>query len=473
MSLFGADVNISMARLQLRERIVAAFHEWAHAPEHVSTRGVRVEVPCGEVDPFLWLCAQSAPERLLWSCRESQDVTAGVGCAHLLTGGHAGHAGELLARGHRILESFSGAAPRWYGGFAFAENAVDEAPWPRFGSARFWMPRFEVRQSGGQHVLACNLMFQRHVQSDPAAILAELDQLRDPWTAVQDLPSIVERRDFPDQPGWEANVRAALDLIASGILDKVVLARKAEYRFKAPVPAIEILTFLREVTGTCYHFLLQPDADAAFMGTTPECLYRRKGRDLHTEALAGTRPRDADPETDRNLGEALLQSPKERHEQELVRLALLRQLHLLSERVDADEVPELLQLERKQHLISRIRAHLRDGVGDADLLAALHPTPAVGGAPRGNALKEIPRLEPFSRGWYAAPVGWFGREGAEFAVAIRSGLVVGDRVRIYSGAGIVAGSDPAAEWAEIENKISDFVKVTQRARTWKREDGRD
>jgi menaquinone-specific isochorismate synthase len=133
----------------------------------------------------------------------------------------------------------------------------------------------------------------------------------------------------------------------------------------------------------------------------------------------------------------------------------------LCDRVDADESPELLLLERKQHLISRLGGTLRAGITDTDILRALHPTPAVGGSPRDNALRELPRLEPFSRGWYAAPVGTFGQDSAEFAVAIRSGLVHGRDVNVYSGAGIVEGSDPEREWEEIENKISDFVKVTR------------
>lgn len=91
-------------------------------------------------------------------------------------------------------------------------------------------------------------------------------------------------------------------------------------------------------------------------------------------------------------------------------------------------------------------------------MSYLHPTPAVGGFPREAALREIAALEPFDRGWYAGPIGWVGKDAAEFAVAIRSGLVAGDRVNLYSGAGIVPGSSPDKEWEEIENKIGNFIK---------------
>jgi menaquinone-specific isochorismate synthase len=96
---------------------------------------------------------------------------------------------------------------------------------------------------------------------------------------------------------------------------------------------------------------------------------------------------------------------------------------------------------------------------DADLIAALHPTPAVGGLPRGAALRWIAKHEPFDRGIYAAPVGWIGLDGAEFCVALRSGLVRGNELALYNGAGIVRGSDPGEEWQEIETKMQNFLSV--------------
>jgi menaquinone-specific isochorismate synthase len=338
---------------------------------------------------------------------------------------------------------------------------VDEVPWQEMGVSRFWIPRAEVVCRDGKCSLACNLYFRRDVE-------LSLEEVGREWRAVTarcpsagELPTLLCRRDHPGREGWRANVESALDLIRSGVLDKIVLARKAVYTFAISATAAEILAVLRNVTSNCYHFLIQPGHGVAFMGTTPECLFRREEGRLYTEALAGTRPRTGNDEADAAFGRELLQDPKERREQDLVRKALVRELHLLCGRVDADTEPQLLLLERKQHLISRLEGVLRDGVEDADILRALHPTPAVGGAPRENALRELPRLEPFSRGWYAAPVGTFGPDFAEFAVAIRSGLVHDRDVNVYSGAGIVEGSDPAREWEEIENKISDFVKVTR------------
>ncbi len=122
-----------------------------------------------------------------------------------------------------------------------------------------------------------------------------------------------------------------------------------------------------------------------------------------------------------------------------------------------------MKLTRRQHLWTPIEGHLHVHVDDADLLSRLHPTSAVGGEPTTEALRYIAELEPFDRGWYAGPLGWIARDSAEFAVAIRSGLVDGARLALYSGAGIVPGSTPQSEWDEIENKISDFVNVLRSA----------
>ena len=115
------------------------------------------------------------------------------------------------------------------------------------------------------------------------------------------------------------------------------------------------------------------------------------------------------------------------------------------------------------HLFSRVVGQLKDGVGDGQLIKRLHPTPAVGGYPTENALAEIERLEPFERGWYAGPVGWVSAEAAEFAVAIRSGMLERNSLSLYSGAGIVPGSTPQLEWEEIEHKIGDFLEIIQNA----------
>ena len=152
-------------------------------------------------------------------------------------------------------------------------------------------------------------------------------------------------------------------------------------------------------------------------------------------------------------------SNKDRLEHDYVRVSIREQLEPLSRQFHMDRHPAVMKLASTLHLQSRARATLQPGVTCLDVLEALHPTPAVGGYPAQTALEAIRKREPFDRGWYAGPVGWIGRDAAEFAVAIRSGLVCRSSLALYSGAGIVYGSTPYAEWREIEHKIGTFMRV--------------
>ncbi len=137
--------------------------------------------------------------------------------------------------------------------------------------------------------------------------------------------------------------------------------------------------------------------------------------------------------------------------------------------VNEPSPPTILKLNHLQHLYNQLTGQLKEHIDDGDIINELHPTPAVGGFPREAALEQIGWLEPFDRGWYAAPVGWISEDAAEFVVAIRSGLVAGQQLHLYSGAGIVEGSSPSKEWEEIENKISNFIKTLGQSKpdTWR------
>ena len=440
----------------LRQQIEEAFAHWEQRPDSLEHRLLRLSVPIAPVNIYDWLAAQTAPNQVLWKGKRADWKVAGVGQADLVSGGTGDDFAAVLRRCRKYM---SGAeSVRYYGGFSFQPESADDVGWRAFGPARFVLPRFEV--SGAE--LVCNLLFRVDHPCSLKEVQAELAALNwDIPSEHQRLPRIMGREDFPDAAGWEGNVLSALAMIESEVLEKIVLARRADYEFEQAATAAQILAKLSRVTSNCFHFLLQPNKEAAFMGTTPERLFFREARSFRSEVIAGTRGRSDDEVEDARLSAALLASEKDQREHDIVRKAMRQKLHLLCDALQVQEQAELLKLERKQHLISPIEGVLSEGRSDADLLDRLHPTPAVGGYPRENALREIPQLEPFCRGWYAAPVGWVSEDASEFAVAIRSGLVQGRKVSVYSGAGIVQGSVPKEEWDEIENKISDFVKVTQ------------
>jgi menaquinone-specific isochorismate synthase len=143
---------------------------------------------------------------------------------------------------------------------------------------------------------------------------------------------------------------------------------------------------------------------------------------------------------------------------------MVERLGPLSETVQADEDPHVLTLSAIQHLESVITAQLRPGESALSVLEALHPTPAVCGFPRDRALELLRREEPFQRGWYSGPVGWFDSDGnGVFVPALRFAVGRGREWRLFAGAGIVAGSDPELEWDETRIKFQPVLKALSSA----------
>ncbi len=158
---------------------------------------------------------------------------------------------------------------------------------------------------------------------------------------------------------------------------------------------------------------------------------------------------------DARLGQALLDSAKDRHEHQLVVEAIRTALEPFSEVLEIPDAPGLKRLARVQHLNTPIRARLADAGGILRLLQALHPTPAVGGYPRSAALDYIRQHEGMDRGWYAAPLGWLDGEGnGDFLVALRSALLTPGRGYLFAGCGLVGDSEPAHEYRETCLKLS-------------------
>ncbi|HET7480157.1 MAG TPA: isochorismate synthase [Rubrobacteraceae bacterium] len=420
-------------------------------------RVLRLEVPAGDLDPLRWLGAQTMRPRSFWSGREDEISVAAVGVADVVEGERPADVDELTDR--LALLSPEAANARYYGGLSFDAGSEVSEEWQVFGARRFVLPRFELRRRDGVSTLACNLVLPRDLEK-AGDLLYEIENLplKGPRLAGS-LPAPVSRADSPDREGWRENIESALAAFAAGRMDKVVLARRAEFAFEEDVDAVALVASLREATPGCFHFLVEPEGGAAFVGASPERLFRREGRGITSEAVAGTRPRGASVADDDELRDELLRSVKDQAEHSYVRISIEETLGPLCAELEIEDHPSEMKLARGRHLVSKIRGTLREGVTDAEVLAKLHPTPAVGGYPKNVALEEIRKLEPFDRGWYAGAIGWIGADGAEFAVGIRSGLVRGSRVSLYSGAGAVAGSTPEGEWAEIEQKIGDFTRV--------------
>jgi menaquinone-specific isochorismate synthase len=253
---------------------------------------------------------------------------------------------------------------------------------------------------------------------------------------------------------WCAAVERALVAIEAGQLEKVVLAREVLIKADTAFDAQEI------VRGLVAH---QPGsfvyASAGFVGASPELLVRRTGDVVESRPVAGTTVADSD--------EALLAlaaSVKDTREHRFVVDGIVDVLEPRCTELHADATPEVAVFGPVAHLATPIRGRLSAPTPSAlDLARSLHPTPAVGGTPPRAALDAIRELEGFDRGRYAGPVGWVDARGdGEWAIALRGAELDGARARLVAGAGIVAGSDPKAEWAETQAKLEPMLRALVR-----------
>ncbi|MDP2359409.1 MAG: chorismate-binding protein [bacterium] len=345
---------------------------------------------------------------------------------------------------------------RWFS-LPFDLDAPAAGEWAPFGRVRCWTPRLEWRAGQGLVLRLLN-------GADPGErahcrrLLGGLARRvarpapRDPVGAPHFAP------DGGGRPAWLALAREALGRIGDEAdpLDKLVLARWRTARLPAPATSATLLEAVSRRDPAVWPYLLAWPGGGELLGATPEWLFRRRRRQVACLALAGTRRRGATPALDRILARDLLASGKDRHEQEVVSAWLAEALRPLLAGPPRTGRPRLRRLATLQHIESRLGGHLRPEVDDAALLAALHPTPALCGRPRGEARRWL-RIMEDGRGLCGGVLGILEASAAEARVVIRCALRSKRTLRLWAGAGLVAGSRPEEEWEETGWKLGALV----------------
>ena len=394
--------------------------------------------PTPRVDPIeVFAEAKNAEQRSLWLRPSRGEALVGIGAAHVLVGDGADRFAAIGNAWRALVAEADtdtrAVGPRLLGGFSFDPAAGSTSLWNGFGDARFVLPERLLVIRDGAAWLTTNLVNQRdaaHAERQPRDAECALSA-----TEWQSLVAEVAGRIRANEAG----------------LRKVVLARAEKRRTTRSIE--DALRWLAAEYPTCTVFAIA-NGDACFLGATPEHLISLHQGTATTAALAGTFPRGETPAEDDQIAHNLELDPKERTEHDLVVRSLREGLAEVSSRVIADAQPHVHRLSNVQHLLTPIRAQVLPGRCVLDVLERLHPSPAVGGLPRQAALEVIRQREALDRGWYAAPIGWIDQHGdGECVVGLRSALVRGNSATLFSGCGIVGGSNPRNELAEWEWKL--------------------
>lgn len=462
---------------------------------------ISITVPVSTLEPTALFAAASGAATL-WQRPAHGEALVGAGAAATLAATGAGSLGAVAARWRAlaagaVVGGVAGAEPLTplaLGGFAFDQLAARSNLWAGFPDALLTAPRLLFRLQGDAATLTLSALVGP--TDDPDAVAADLVVDAARWLATaqtdsrpyfdrfdptstgkhralafdgQDPPSralAVQGQDrrlaLSDlRPGaeWRTLVARTAAAIREGRYQKVVLARGVRARATGTIAVDTVLRRLAADYPGAYVFAVRR-GDRTFLGATPEQLARVAGGVVETMALAGSAPRGADEADDARLGAELLASAKNGGEHAIVAAAIQNGLAPLCSTVRATSGPDLLRLPNVQHLRTAMQGDLLPGRDMLDVVAALHPTPAVGGFPRESALAAIRTTEHLDRGWYAGPVGWVDGAGdGEFAVALRSAVVRGDAATLFAGCGIVGASDPDAEWHEAAIKLRVMVGV--------------
>ncbi len=340
-----------------------------------------------------------------------------------------------------------------FGGFAFDPLSPRSDLWVGFPAGALVVPRVQVACGAGVASLTVNALVGPEDDTDAIAgsletLVARLCSAVAHLTPPDDAPNPLALADLRPASEWQALASDATAAIRAEEYDKIVLARGVRARGARRFDLAATLARLRRAYPTAYVFAVERDGQT-FAGATPELLARSRGGEIATMALAGTAPRGATPDEDAALGAELASAEKTRGEHAIVVESIRAALAPLCRAISAPAAPHLARLANVQHLRTPITAELAPGASVLDVVAALHPTPAVGGWPRDAALAAIRAREGLDRGWFAGPLGWLSASGdGDFVVALRSALVAGDTATLFAGCGIVAGSDPAAEYRE-------------------------
>lgn len=463
--------------------------------------------PVEPQDPLLaFQRARALGPRFFWNDRRSEDpakrlALVGVGEAHRVEGeggdrflavasGWAGVTEQAWVEGPQVPAS----GPVFLGGFAFdpagreapygapgataatpirgALGVPGPSPWGDFPAALMRVPQLLLSEWGRACWLTVNAWVEPGLEVEELArrlargvrsFLGGEPAGKDPAGAALHSAAVASRVPDGDPAPWYEAVARAAQAVREGLVAKVVLARPQMVQLPEAVTPDRILAALAVQNPRATLFCLEV-GESAFLGATPEHLAQVAGGWVESMALAGSAPRGATPEEDERLGLELLASPKNREEHQIVVSAVRQALEPLTSRLEVAPEPGLLKLPTIQHLFTPVRGLLKDGATLLQVVERMHPTPAVGGAPKAAALELIRRLEGWDRGWYAGPVGWMDQAGnGAFAVALRSGVLRGREAHLFAGCGIVGASRPEEEYREWQIKLRPMLAALEEA----------
>ncbi|WP_223642025.1 isochorismate synthase MenF [Planococcus sp. 4-30] len=409
-----------------------------------------------------------AGKRMFWQNREKTFTLVGIGHAHVLSTDQPTGRFEKIKKDwkslcNQIVNEEHSVQPVLFGGFSFDPLNDKPSEWTRFPQAYFAVPTFQLILKGEQAFVSIHLITEQQESfAEFDAMRKERDKLIHAAQVTEvdkyDKPRTIGRAELRKEEYLDS-IQRVTDIIKAKEVEKVVIARALELEFEDKLSPSSALYQVSNEQPESFLFGLEAE-EQFFFGATPERLVKVESQKALSTCLAGSTPRGKTVEKDTELGEALLKDPKNRAEHQYVVKMISEVFENYCSGTVVPKLPKLLKIRDIQHLYTPVEGKLNPGATLFDLVEVLHPTPALGGEPKLEALHMIRKHEAMNRGYYAAPIGWIDAKGdGEFAVAIRSALLDGEKAYLYAGGGIVADSTPESEYDETWVKFRPMLRA--------------
>jgi menaquinone-specific isochorismate synthase len=409
-------------------------------------------------------------ERFYWKDPAEEVVLIGIGITKQIQSDqatdrffHVEEEWRKFLKDSLIFNPFNenGIGPVMFGGFSFDPLKAKTTLWSKYADSLFHVPKYMLTIVKGQTYLTTNIvctpnddytLFEK-VMYERTQLLTSLKQETDINCA-----KLLEMKEISPLK-WKQTVDEVVEDLKTGSLKKVVLARELRLLFDHHVKADVILENLYKQQRNSFIFAFESNGDC-FIGATPERLVKKQGKNVFSTCLAGSIRRGKNEEEDNILGQTLLNDQKNLNEHGFVVEMIKEALEESCEEIILPDKPQLMKIRDIQHLYTPVIGRCQEDASLLLLVERLHPTPALGGLPKQEAVEKIRQVEELDRGFYAAPLGWVDYRGnGEFSVSIRSGLIQGKEASLFAGCGVVANSDSESEYLETSLKFTPMLRA--------------
>ncbi len=465
MLLFGGIFLVTIQDEELKEGIQEAIKRANSQSKSVLVSEVQ---KINYIDPLAFFASahrRYMGERFFWKENSSKTSFIGIGiCKQIQSDQDTDRFFHVEKEWKRFIDdaiiynefSMSGTGPLMFGGFSFDPLKEKTELWSKFDDTLFHIPKFLLSIVDGEAFLTTNILCNQHDDDSRLyeSVLVERSKLLqsvNPVTFMEEAALIEKREINPEE--WKRTVTSLVQRLNKGVLKKTVLARELRLYFDRRISVENVLKQLLKEQEDSFVFAFETGGDC-FLGASPERLVKKTGSTLLSTCLAGSIGRGENQVEDEELGKVLLSDPKNLKEHQFVVDMIKDAMDEVCIRLEIPKQPELLKVRDIQHLYTPVIGISKKDTSLFELVERMHPTPALGGLPKQEAIETIREIEELDRGFYGAPIGWMDyKEDGEFAVAIRSALIQGDEASLFAGCGIVKDSNAESEYLETNMKF--------------------